>query len=420
MSTKDMNAQWVKALKPPAEGREDWFDEKCTGLGLRVSFTGSKTWFVRYRRARDTRKYRYTIGEYPVYGLADAREKATEIILRAKRGEDPAAEKEAEKGAPSFKSLAHDYLDRHAAKKRTADEQRRIIDKDLLPAWGTRLATDITRRDVIALVDKIADRPAPVMANRTLNLIGRIYNWGISRDLVDHNPAMRVNGPGEERERDRVLSDVEIREVWKAIDADDDPVSAAAKLLLITGQRRGEVLRMRWEDISSDRKTWKIPADHAKNKQPHMVPVSAMAIVVLDQLEAAGRTRKYPSPWVFPSRIGSGQRHLGNVQKHVDAIRERAEVDFWLHDLRRTVATRLADLGVSRFLIGKVLNHTSASEVGLPRVTRVYDRHQYDDEKRDALERWSDRLQSILRGEEAKVRQIRARQAKPRERSAGK
>jgi integrase len=400
-----MQAGWVESLKPSTAAQEDYYDTKILGLGLRVSSKGTKTWFVRYRAGE--RRERLTIGRFPAISLAEAREKAAEVVLRVQRGDDPASEKKADERALTFDELAQDYLARHATKNRTVDEQRRILEKDVIPAWKGKKSKDVSRADVIKLGDAIAARGAPIMANRTLNLVGRVFRWGMRRALVDQNPAALIETPGEEKERDRVLSDSEIRSLWKAADKGGQ-VGALLKLALLTGQRRGEFEQMRWQDIDLKGGWWTIPSEHAKNKQFHRVPLSPPAIAILRGIEAAGRKRKWESDWVFPSRIGAGKHPVGNIQKRVDAIRSNAGgADWHVHDIRRTVATQLGRLGVSRFLIGKLLNHTSLAASGLARVTAVYDRYEYDAEKRDALVRWAEQLEEVLARKVVNVREIR-------------
>lgn len=410
--TANITAQWVERLKPPLAGQIDYFDEKLGGFGVRVGVSGARSWFVHFRRAGETRKQRLTIGQYPTLTLAEARDRAAEILLRAKRGEDLVGERKAEKGSPTFEGVAREYLDRHAAKKRTAEEQRRILERHVIQAWSSKKAKDVSRADVIRLVEAIADRGAPVMANRTLNLIGRVFRWGMRRGLVEANPAALVEAPGEERERDRVLADDEIRAVWLAASDDAGQVGHLIKLALLTGQRRGELERMRWADLDLQSRWWTIPAEFTKNRQAHRVPLSATVLAILRAVQAAADGREWESEWVFPSRIGRGRAPIANIQKRVEAVRKAAgDGDWHFHDFRRTAATRLGLLGVPRFVIGKVLNHTSLTESGLARVTAVYDRYEYDAEKREALDRWAGALAAILQGKPAKIRELRVERA---------
>jgi integrase len=406
MPSIEMTARWLERLALPSKDRIDYFDSKVTGLGLRAAPTGRLSWFVMYRVKGEKLLRRLTLGTYPAVSLADAREQARAKLLDAERGSNPSEAVQQDRAAPTFGELVAEYLARHATKNRTADEQRRILEKDVLPAWKHRKANKVTKADVIALVEAIADRGAPVMANRTLNLVGRVFRWGMRRSLVDHNPAALVEPPGEERERDRVLSDAEIRAVWSAC-GEAGAVGTILRLALLTGQRRGELERMRWADVDLEAAVWTIPAEHAKNKQAHRVPLSGQAVEVLHHRMEASKG----SPLVFPSRIGGGSRPLTNISKPVDKIRAASGVEFWPHDLRRTVATGMGLAGVPRFIIGKVLNLTSVAEAGMARVTAVYDRYEYDTERRDALDRWAMRLNEILAGKPPKIRELRVKRA---------
>lgn len=387
MRTIAMTAQWLERAPLPADGREDWYDTKVTGLGLRVSKTGKKVWFVQYRLRGDTKRRRLTLSPYPTMSLADARERAHEVLSAASKGIDPASEKQEERKAPTFAMLAADYIERHAkTTKRTWYKDKLAIDKDLIPAWGRLKAHEIRKRDVFLLLDKIVERGSPIQANRTLALARKIFNWGIGRDFIEANPCAQVKAPSGENERDRVLTEDEIRRLWNAWDQLDPVIGASFKVRLLTAQRGGEVDSMRWSDLDLINGWWTIPAEQAKNKLSHRVPVTEPVRVLLDRLRAQDRG----SQWVFPSPKRTGQ-HISNVQHSAIRARELAGVaDFKPHDLRRTAASYMASLGVQRLVISKVLNHVE------PGVTRVYDRHSYDGEKRQALQAWAKRLGQIL------------------------
>lgn len=386
MPSVNMSAQWVERVKLPDQGQIDYFDEKNPGFGLRVSHGGKRAWILLYRRKGDPRKRRLTLGEYPALSLADARERMREILVERDRGADPATEKQLEKKAATFEQVALEYLERHAkANKRTWEEDERILRKDVLPGWGWRKAHEIKRADVLQLLDSIHERGAPIQANRTLALVRKIFNWAISRDLVEMNPCAQVKRVANEQQRDRVLSEDEIKKVWRACEAEAPAFAALFKLRLLTAQRGGEVETMRWPDLDLNAGWWTIPADRAKNGLSHRVPLSAPALELL----RAQRERSSDQPWVFPSR----QRAVGHVvtSRHAaERIKQNSGVDFTPHDLRRTAASYMTGMGISRLVVSKILNHV---ETG---VTRVYDRHGYDSEKRQALDSWGKRLMALI------------------------
>lgn len=360
----------------------DYWDQTLPGFGVRVSKTGHKTFVVRY--TRDGSKRRITIGPYPAFSLADAREKGRELLHAIQRGDDPQAERQEERQAVTFGELAAEYLERHAKlKKRSWREDERILGVDLLPRWRKRSAAEIDRRDVAGVLDGIMDRGSPIMANRTKALVSKIFNFGIARGLVDHNPSHGIPQPAKARQRDRVLSEEEIRRLWRVLDDQGTAMAASFKLRLLTAQRGVEVLTMRWSDVDGD--WWTIPGDVAKNGFSHRVPLSEPAQAILAELrDAADGSR-----WVFPSPKVAG-KPIVNVQKAADRLVELAGVEFVPHDLRRTAASHMTSMGVPRLVVSKILNHVERG------VTAVYDRHSYDEEKREALARWGDRLQQII------------------------
>ena len=428
----------VRALKAPASGRVDVWDLTLPGFGIRLSASGVRTWVVRYRHGRKQRRLR--LGNFPPMSLADARKQATRRLNAVDEGKDPAAEKTAAREASTFGELAALYLLKHAPKKRSADEDRRIMERELLPRLRAFHARDVKRADVIALLDEIALRPAPIMSNRVLALLRKLYNFGIERGLLELNPCALVKPAGVETRRERVLSPEELRGLWrglggeyikggkvrssKAHGAEGDAETrateageeageglslvAAVRLMLLTAQRRGEVLRMRWDEITEDapespapapaegekkepRFSWTIPAASAKNGRAHRVPLSPEALEVLESLPRSG-------VWVLPGRLvdenGKPREHVTNVERAIDRARDRQKLEhFTPHDLRRTAASSMTALGIPRLTVKKILNHVDRD------VTGIYDRHSYDPEKRTALEAWGRRVQEIVSGE---------------------
>lgn len=388
MPVQNFTAQWIASAKPAADTRVDYFDAKTTGLGLRVSPAGSKTWFVMYRVKGDPKKRRLTLDTYPALTLADARQRAQEVRLATSRGQDPAAEKQIHKASATFADLARAYLDKHAkAKKRSWAEDGRVIDRDLIPRWGRRKAADIRRTDVLHLLDAIVDRGSPIQANRTLALVRKIFNWGIGRGLVEANPCLQIEAPGRENQRQRVLSEGEIRALWAAFGEIGPIMGPMFKLRLLTAQRGGEVASMRWQDVDLNARSWTIPPESSKNGLAHTIPLSEPAIALLGDMQAISGGGQ----WVFPSpRTG---QHIENVQKAATRVRQLSGVnDFVLHDLRRTAASYMTAMGISRLVVSKILNHVEQG------VTRVYDRYAYEAEKRDALDRWAGRVSDISDG----------------------
>lgn len=382
--------RYVLSLKPK-EARYDVWDG--SGLGVRVSVKGRKSWVMVYRF--DGKSRYLTLGVYPALSVARAHEAHRKARTELEQGCDPGTkavqERREERHAPTVAMLAAEYLEKWVKKRnRSAPEIERILNKDVLPKWGHRKARDITRREVIALLDGVAER-GPIMANQTLAVIRKMFNFGADRAILETSPCVRVKAPGPLKQRERVLNEEEIQALWNGLDkaAMAPGTRLALKLQLATAQRKGEVAFMRWDQIDWNAATWTIPGEAAKNGKVHCVPLSGLAIDLLKQaLELAAG-----SVWVFPSPRQGGVVPVGGTA--VDhALRRALPVlglsDVVPHDLRRTAASHMTGLGVPRLVVSKILNHAERG------VTAVYDRHSYDPEKRDALEKWARKLRTFL------------------------
>lgn len=382
------------------EKRYEIADENDHGRGtllVRVTPAGGKTFVFRYYWQGKVK--RFTLGEYGnlpgQLTLAQARARAAELVGKLEQGTDPVEEEVRKRSeaanAPTVTALAAEYLEKWAkARKRSWKEDERILKRDVLPAWGTKKARDVTRRDVVLLLDSIVDRGAQIAANRTLALIRKMFNFGVSRSILEFNPCTGVQAPSPERQKDRVLSDEEIVRFWHALETAS--MSQTAKLvlrtMLVTGQRLGEVTQLRREQLDGD--WWTIPASVAKNGKAHRVPLSPLALSLLTECEPiAGARYMFTSPKTKPD----DERPMSTTALS-HAIRNSMEhlgiAPFTPHDLRRTAATHIGMLGFNRLVISKILNHSEGS------VTAVYDRHTYDPEKREALHAWSAKLEQLL------------------------
>jgi integrase len=386
MPTKNLTAAFVAKVKPNGK-RTDYFDDSLPGFSLRVSEQGVKTWCVSYRFAG--KWTRYTFGTYPIIVLAEARQTAKDALHDAAHDINPAAAKREDRDAPTFRILAERYRDEYAVKKRSYKEMARIIDRLLIPSFGSMQAKEITRKEVKALVGEIAKR-APIMANRTLDLLRRIFKWGIEEDIVAASPCYPIRKPGKEHARSRTLTKDEIKQIWAILDQATTgkkaqrklrlQTAASLKLRLVTAQRGGEVMSMEWSEINGD--WWTIPEEKSKNGLEHRVPLTPIALRIISQMKFLSENK--PGRYVFPSPKGDG--HIENVQKAIQRVKSNTGIQFVGHDLRRTAASMMTGMGIPRLVVGKILNHVE------PGVTAVYDRHSYDREKREALEAWSKRL----------------------------
>jgi len=405
---KALTARFVETVTAPA-GRTEYVDTITPGLALRVG-PRAKTWIALYKTPAGKVR-RQKIGRYPALKLEKARRKAQDIMGGVHEGHDPFALEQAAQ-ADTFAALVALYLRQHARRhKRTWKEDQRILAKDFA-AWNDVPVRTLTRRMIRERLDELAAR-APVQANRSLAALSTVLNFGVDREWLDANPAARLKKPSVEVSRSRVLSDDEIRELWSALDAAELAYRAIAdegrrvmvrrldgdtpllrpmfadwlRLRLLTGQRGGEVLAMRRQDIDVEAAVWAIPATVAKNKSAHLVPLSAAALEVVTSRLAAVE----PScAWLFPNDLETGPARDRAKKIALSTFLPDAD-DVRGHDLRRTAASGMARLGISRDTIARVLNHVERG----PRSTSVYDRFDRLPEKRTALEAWARELVRI-------------------------
>jgi len=391
-----LTTKFIENAKPAAVRREIP-DSGCRGLYLVVQPTGGKAWAVRYRFEGKTRKL--TLDS--TLTLAAAREAATKALRELERGHDPAAlkfdaqakaEKEAaDRARDTVEALVNDFIEQHAKRKTRRSSWRQsehIFNKIVLPVWRGRIIHDLERRHIRELVENVAvDRP--VLANRTLAHLSKFFNWLCEGDVIKASPCAGVKQPAKEQPRDRVLDDDEIRALWAACDAVGGAAGAVVKLLLLTGQRCGEVVGMRRSEISGD--VWTLAPERTKNKRKHLVPLSTQALAIIDAMPGADED------YLFTS---SPTRRLGNIapaKVALDASMKPKE-PWVLHDLRRTAASGMQKLGIQWQVIEKCLNHVSGSFRG---IVGVYQLHEFAAEKRDALQRWANHVEGLVSGKAA-------------------
>jgi integrase len=382
---------------------------------LRVYTSGVRVWFLFYRRKEDNRRRIYKLGEYPGGSLARARDLAEIELGKIAAGEDPQAEREeirSQAPTETVAELAEVYLTEYAeVEKRPAGYRmdRWQLDTYVLPRWGRRLVTGITKGDVQQLLEDVASgklaargKPTKVAPRNLKALLSKLFDWAADRGVVPGNPAAGVRLPSAVREhlkrggRDRVLSDAEIRTLWEALDdLEADPrnksqgavTAAAFRLILLTAQRPGEVLSMRWSDIEDDT-WWVVPAEVAKNGEANRVYLSSQVWDILRGI----RRLTGGSAWVLESRRRRGFP-LTTVKTAQAAIIRRNQMRHWTpHDLRRTAASKMSAQGVPRRVLQAILNHKDRS------VTAVYDRYSLDREKVEALATWGRRVEEIVGG----------------------
>ena len=380
----------VRNLKPKSQRYEEWEGD---GLGIRVAPSGRKSWIYMYRFNGTAR--RMTFGTYPALSVAEAHAVHAQAKLSLSHGKDPGTklvkDRQEHRNASTVNELAHEYIEKWAKKrKRSWKEDERMLNKDMLPTIGKLKAKEITRRDIIRLLDKIVARGAPIIANRTLEIIRKMFNFAVERGILDISPCLNIRAPSAENQRDRVLSEEEIKLFWHNLDKTNinKGIQLALKLQLITAQRRGETISMEWSEVDLNSGWWTIPAHKAKNNLAHRVPLSPMAKTIL----AEARQRSGTSLYVFPSPHSDKHISPGAVSRAINRSRKLLNTEsFTPHDLRRTVASHMTSTGISRLVVGKILNHVESS------ITAVYDRHSYDKEKQEALLMWGKTLSEYVK-----------------------
>lgn len=394
------------ATLPPG----DHTDPATSGLQLRVRPTAtsaSRTWLFRYTWRGEW--VRIVLGHFPGMSLADARQRALECRRSIDEGIDPrrARPRRREQQAPlplsaavragdkhSVEFLVSEFTHRYLRPQRKRPEwAEAILDRDVLPTWRGRDARSITPPEVLELLDGIVDRGAPVLANRTAALLSQLFRFGIHRRIVTASPVQLLYRPGgKEKARERTLTDKELQTFLA--DPKDctrfERLAHVMLVLLLTGQRRGELARAKWSEIDFDAKTWSIPDENAKGGRGHVVPLLAWALEELQALKAMAEG----SAWVLPASPGADspldpKQLTRSVAKCQSRFKERGIAEFTLHDLRRTCRTGLSALKVEPHIAERVLNHVQPGVVG------VYDRFAYLEEKRQALEKWAEHLKRL-------------------------
>jgi integrase len=415
------------------------------GFGIRVLPSGTMTFFYQYKV--DGQRRTMTLGNYVTaskkggeQSLKTARELYQAELAKVKAlrrgsadGVDPVAEKKrkqekriseevARSQAVTVAKLIEEYIEKHAKpSKRSWYEDERILNKDALVVWGKRKAADIKKRDVVLLLESIVDRGSPGSANSNFKIIRKMFRFAVQRDILEHSPCDGVVMPAPLNRGDRVLSESEIKILWNSLDAchASADIRSAIKLILLTGQRPGEVIGMHTNEI--DGHWWTVPAERSKNGKSHRVYLTDTALDLVGPLEVLDSLTKEKKPkgFIFPCTNFNKNQAMGRLSisqavgrnlavpilingkpvfdKDGKAVTENklGVADFTPHDLRRTAATFMSQMGTMDEIIDAVLNHTKQG------IIRTYNLNKYDNEKQIAFEAWGRKLNSIVNDTEA-------------------
>ena len=401
----------IAGLKAPTAGQIELADGIVPGLRLRMGASGIKTYILRKRV--QGKWLNVTIGRHgPSFTLAHARKKARDLLDDVEQGKSIArkagAKRKGSKGVGTVAELYETYLAQQIeGKKRSAREFDRVFRKYIEPEIGDRLADSITRSDVSRFVEKIAferGKETLTMARIVYRHLSTFYTWALTRlEHMPANPCRDAWRPKRNEPRDRVLSDRELAALWQSAVEDGYPFGHLVQMLVLTAQRRGEVLDAACDEFDFKAKVWTVPGDRAKNGKANVVPLSAQALAVITEIfMAAGidpDEAHKQSQILLASKV-TNTNSVSGLSKAWKRI--RASVDeklgyeaghFTMHDIRRTVATGLQRLGIPLVVSEAVLNHQSGS--AMAGVAGVYHRHQYTNEKREALALWGKEVMQI-------------------------
>ena len=391
MRQKRFTDSKLRSLKAPKKPTYLW---EGNGFGIRLQPSGTKT-FVQWFRYRG-KVEGISLGRYPIMTLAQARAKAAKNREKLEKGLHPnGGQKGRASQGTTVSDLAEEYLLKYAmSKKRSWEQDARYLSSEIVPVLGRMKIADVARRDIVLLLDEIVERGSPISANRCLSLLSKLFIFAVQRGLAEKSPVVFVARPGGDekgRKRERYLNDAEIKTFWTSLEqcAMSPGIRLALRLLLVTGQRRGELAKATWGRIDLKKRIWHIPAEHSKNKLPHEVPLTDLAIQILMELKdlSAGSEFAIPSP-SRPTHIT--ERSITRALRTNEAVINLPH--FTPHDLRRTAVTHLRELGVDRFIVKRIVNHIENDDV----TDGTYDQHGYFDEKLDGLNLWANKLKSLV------------------------
>lgn len=409
----------VERLAQPAKGQIDYFDAAYPALALRVTQNGVRSW-VYFGRVHGKLK-RATLGRYPDIGLKAARILAGETAQSMLQGVNPAQAKRAARAETGDRDLVatvvRDWLARAQSKNKSLRNVTRIFERRVLPAWGERKIKSIARRDVIELVDAVADRGKFMAARRLCVHLHGFFRWCVGRDIIEVNPASDIPKPGKIVSRSRTLTDSELAAVWKAAGETPFPFGPLIRLLILTGARRNEIGALRWGEIKNSEASIQLSSARSKSGEPRLIPLSPMAGAILEavpRITGAGFvftvTGHSPvSGWSRAKRILDAKlvetKSLFDTKPTKADPEEETEAEpalpnWHFHDIRRTVATGLQRLGHKLEVIEAVLGHVSGSRAG---IVGTYQRHSFEPEARVALDAWARHIETLTAGTKGNV-----------------
>jgi integrase len=391
-----ITAKTIAGLELPHDKTDAiFFDQDMPGFGIRLRATGQRvrrSWVAQYRSFGRTR--RVLLGSAELLNVEQARAAAKKVLARVTLGHDPQAEKVArrQKDTHSLKGIVADYLafKQRTVRPRTYGEIVRYLTGHFFkPLHGVPI-DQITRKDVAARLTKITVENGSITASRARIALSGFYVWAMGQGLAETNPVIGTTRPQEAKPRERVLGDAELAAIWEA--CDDSAFGRAVRLLILTGARRAEVGGMRWSELDLAKGTWSLPSERVKNGRQHTLPLTPLALSIIESVP-----RRVGRDHLFGIRSDSGLSYWHQKAE----LDQRLAIKPWvLHDLRRSSATRMCDLGVAPHVVEQILNHQSGHRGG---VSGIYNRSSYANEVKAALALWSDHVRAITEGGARKV-----------------
>jgi len=403
----------IRHLRRPHAGTDYHPDSKIPGFGIRVTQTGIKTFYFLYRFG--SHRPRLNLGNYPGISLAQARKQAEIARGFLRRGLNPAIHLDVEDNlphatdeaalaalqAPIFSIALQDYIAKHLVShcsESTRKEVTSSLRASFLQAWANIPIDQITTDQIIKILDSKIEDGKPSSANHALSYIKAFFNWYVARKVIKASPARTIPKPAATVRRSRHLTGPEIRAIWLAAEVEINPIGKLVQLALVTGQRRGEIAGMRWDELFFDNGYWAIPGSRTKNGKDHVVPLSFLAKDILGTIavtplpmQPGDRQISY-SPYVFPAPRAP-DKPVTNFTDTKARLEQLANIAPWcIHDLRRTVATGLGDFSILPKVKKKIFNHSENE------VHDIYDRFEYFKERCHALHQWAEYIEKAVSG----------------------
>jgi integrase len=368
------------------------FDDDLSGFGLRLREGGSRVWIYQYKVGHKHR--RVTLGKFPAIDPAKARRIASELHAKVRLGQDPANERAESRARAdeTFGACIRLFLAWQCGRVKAFRDVERHLVRNLAALHNLPLVK-IDQRTIAAQLARIIARGSPIQANRTRASLSKFFSWACGEGLAESNPAALTN-KNPEKSRDRVLSHNELKQIWAALP--DSDYGEIIKLLVLTGQRASEISDLEWDEIDFERDIISLSASRTKNKRPQRFSMSPMVRAVLEARPQNGRA------FIF----GTGQqRGFSGWSRAKANLDEAVKIPSWrVHDLRRSVATHMAEIGIQPHIIEAILNHVSGHKGG---VAGTYNRAAYEAEKATALNRWAEHVAAIVEGRESNVTPLR-------------